>query len=443
MATKGRGRIFRLTRSIAVAACINIVVLSVAVSSIFADEGVVVDEEKTGLFLECLRLAPRRGRYFESLPPSDRWQADLCHDILRWHMFMYEATLKTQGTCSRDSRGVMGALRAVTELPNHPPPLEHLPQNFTISQKTILNLLITKCTNSLENLQQAHALILKTGHIQDHYVAGSLLKCYANPHFGSLSTLLRVLEQVPEPNNGIFWLFLKMNVKPNDITFVAVLNACAHAGFVHQGLKYFMTMKRTYLVKPGVEHYGCVVNLIGKAGYFNEAENLINSLPMKPNSAVWGALLGAWECGVSRESRGDIARFGRSMIDLKGVVHEFKAGDSSHPQIKDIHLKLEEMMQEIEAKGHQPDTSQVLFDISEEERETSLRYHSEKLAIAFGILNMEPGATIGVVKNLRVCEDCHSATKTISRVYAREIIVRDRVRYHHFRNGQCSCKDFW
>ncbi|KAL0384749.1 UNVERIFIED_CONTAM: Pentatricopeptide repeat-containing protein [Sesamum radiatum] len=111
--------------------------------------------------------------------------------------------------------------------------------------------------------------------------------------------------------------------------------------------------------------------------------------------------------------------------------------------MKDINLILEKTIQEIQLKGHQPDTSQILFDINEEEKETSLKYHSEKLAIAFGILNTEPGATIRIVKNLRVCEDCHSTTKIISQVYNREIIVRDRARYHHFRNGKCSCKDFW
>ncbi|KAL0422106.1 UNVERIFIED_CONTAM: Pentatricopeptide repeat-containing protein [Sesamum latifolium] len=285
-------------------------------------------------------------------------------------------------------------------------------------------------------------------------------------------------------------LFLKMqrdNVKPNDITFVALLNACAHAGLVHEGLKYFVRMKREYLVEPTAEHYGCVVNLLGKAGYLKEAENLISSMPMKPNGAVWGARLGAcrihgnvqlgekageilldlepensgrytmlsniyakagkWDKAQKvrtlMKERGVKTVTGRSIIDLNGVVHEFKAGDSSHPRMKDINLILEKIIQEIQLKGHQPDTSQVLFDINEEEKETSLKYHSEKLAIAFGILNTEPGATIRIVNNLRVCEDCHSATKIISQAHNREIIVRDRARYHHFRNGKCSCKDFW
>lgn len=90
-----------------------------------------------------------------------------------------------------------------------------------------------------------------------------------------------------------------------------------------------------------------------------------------------------------------------------------------------------------------PTTSEVLLDIDEEDKEDALNRHSEKLAIAFALLNTKPGAPIRIVKNLLVCSDCHSATKFISKVYSREIVVRDRNRFHHFRDGSCSCRDFW
>lgn len=111
--------------------------------------------------------------------------------------------------------------------------------------------------------------------------------------------------------------------------------------------------------------------------------------------------------------------------------------------MKEIYSKLEKVKEKLQMAGYSPDTSQVLFDIDEEEKESAVQYHSEKLAITFGLINTLPGKTIHIVKNLRICEDCHSATKLISQIYDREIIVRDRVRYHHFRNGTCSCKDFW
>jgi hypothetical protein len=72
-----------------------------------------------------------------------------------------------------------------------------------------------------------------------------------------------------------------------------------------------------------------------------------------------------------------------------------------------------------------------------------LSRHSEKLAIAFGLISTPEGTTLRIMKNLRVCNDCHTAIKFISKVADREIILRDATRFHHFRDGLCSCKDYW
>lgn len=69
--------------------------------------------------------------------------------------------------------------------------------------------------------------------------------------------------------------------------------------------------------------------------------------------------------------------------------------------------------------------------------------HSERLAIAYGLMKTKSPIVIRIVKNLRACEDCHEVTKIISKVYGREIVVRDRVRFHKFVDGTCSCKDYW
>lgn len=283
-------------------------------------------------------------------------------------------------------------------------------------------------------------------------------------------------------------LFLKMDVDPNEITFVGVLNACAHAGLVQEGLTIFNSMREEYGMEPQVEHYGCIVDLLGRSGLLTEAENVIGSMPLEPTPAVWGAVLGAcrkhgnvamgervgrillelepensgrytllsniyakagrWEeVGAVRrlmKERGIKTTPGASIIELgRGEVHKFIIGDASHPQAKAIYQMLEKVKEKLLMEGYEPNQSQVLFDIDEEDKEATVWQHSEKLAIAFGLINTSPGATIRIVKNLRVCEDCHSATKLISLVYNREIIVRDRTRYHHFRNGTCSCKDFW
>ena len=76
-------------------------------------------------------------------------------------------------------------------------------------------------------------------------------------------------------------------------------------------------------------------------------------------------------------------------------------------------------------------------------KKLSLCNHSEKLAVAFGILNLNGQSTIRVFKNLRICGDCHNAIKYMSNVVGVTIVVRDSLRFHHFKNGNCSCKDFW
>ncbi|KAL0323489.1 UNVERIFIED_CONTAM: Pentatricopeptide repeat-containing protein, chloroplastic [Sesamum angustifolium] len=104
---------------------------------------------------------------------------------------------------------------------------------------------------------------------------------------------------------------------------------------------------------------------------------------------------------------------------------------------------LEEVDRLLEMAGHVPDTSEVYYDVDEEWKEGVLCQHSEKLAIAFGLISTKPGTTLRIVKNLRVCGNCHSATKIISKIFKREIIARDRSRFHHFKDGNCSCMDYW
>lgn len=84
-----------------------------------------------------------------------------------------------------------------------------------------------------------------------------------------------------------------------------------------------------------------------------------------------------------------------------------------------------------------------MFDIEEEEKQSALSFHSEKLAIAFALMVTDSSAPIRIIKNLRFCGDCHASAKLISKIYGREIIVRDRNRFHYFKDGTCSCLDYW
>ncbi|KAG2708408.1 hypothetical protein I3760_05G192100 [Carya illinoinensis] len=277
-------------------------------------------------------------------------------------------------------------------------------------------------------------------------------------------------------------------VSPNKVTFIALLNACSHGNVVDEGRGYFQSMASCYGIEPEIEHYGCMVDLLGRAGFLEEAEKIISSMPMPPDAAIWGALLGAckihkdmergerigkilkeldpnhigcrvllaniysasrrWnEAKVVREEielKGRKKIPGCSSIELNGMFHQFLVGDRSHPQTKQLYLFLDEMTTKLKIAGYVPQFGDVLLDIDDEEdKETALSKHSEKLAIAFGLMNTAPETPIRIVKNLRVCGDCHEATKFISKVYDREIIVRDRIRYHHFKKGSCSCKDYW
>lgn len=88
---------------------------------------------------------------------------------------------------------------------------------------------------------------------------------------------------------------IRAGVVPNHVTFVGVLTACVHGGLVQEGRHYFGMMKREYGIAPSLQHYGCLVDLLGRAGLFNEAREVIESMPMRPSSVIFGCLMGACE----------------------------------------------------------------------------------------------------------------------------------------------------
>ena len=130
------------------------------------------------------------------------------------------------------------------------------------------------------------------------------------------------------------------------------------------------------------------------------------------------------------------------MVELRKEVHTFYSRSTNHPQSKRIYAFLETLGDEIKAAGYVPHTNSI-HDVEEDVKEQLLGSHSERLAIAFELLNTSPGMTLHIRKNLRVCVDCHDATKYISLVTGREIIVRDLRRFPHFKNGNCSCGYYW
>ncbi|MFS7988011.1 putative tetratricopeptide-like helical domain superfamily, DYW domain-containing protein [Helianthus anomalus] len=285
----------------------------------------------------------------------------------------------------------------------------------------------------------------------------------------------------------LFSKMIDLRIKPNAVTFIGLLHACSHMGMVNEGREYFTIMSKDYGIVPQIEHYGCMVDLLSRAGLLTEARAFIKSMHIKPNGVVWGALLGGcrvhknvelaeeaiehlleldplndgyyvvlsniyaeakrWEDAARvrklMREKGVKKTPGSSSISVNGVVHEFVAGDESHPQTEAIQERWEKLLEEMRLRGYVPNTSVVVLDIEENEKVKFVLRHSEKLAAVFGLITTAKGTPIRIMKNLRVCEDCHAALKLISKIVDREIVVRDRNRFHCFKNGVCSCKDYW
>ncbi|KAF5768934.1 putative tetratricopeptide-like helical domain superfamily, DYW domain-containing protein [Helianthus annuus] len=285
---------------------------------------------------------------------------------------------------------------------------------------------------------------------------------------------------------SLFEKMLKTDIKPNKVTFLGVLGACCHAGLVQQGQNFFAEMEKEYGVTRTVDHYTCMVDLLGRAGLINDAYDIIKTMPMPPHAGVWGALLGA--CRI--HGNPDIAEIAASyLFELepnaignyillsntyasarkwnevsriralfrskglkknpasswvegeKGVIHEFFAGDMNHPRTSEIKRELEDLVYKLMLDGYTPVLSCVPYDVSDDEKKRILLGHSEKLALAYGLL-VDCGI-IRIMKNVRICEDCHVVMCGASKISGREIIVRDNTRFHHFCNGVCSCNNFW
>lgn len=275
------------------------------------------------------------------------------------------------------------------------------------------------------------------------------------------------------------------NISPDSVTFIGILTACSHCGLVEQGHKYFDLMKTCYLIQPELEHYGAMVDLLGRAGQLEEAYALVKEMKMEPDIVIWRTLLSA--CRTHRNSElGEVAvekmshlgseeyillsniycsrrkwssaekircimrnkglrkSSGKSWVEMSdGAIHQFTSGDKSHPDSKLIYRLLERLIHGSRAEGYVSETEAVMMDVSEEEKEQNLSYHSEKLALAYGILKSSPGTQIVITKNLRTCLDCHFWIKIVSKLLNRVITVRDRIRFHRFESGVCSCRDYW
>ncbi|KAL0915344.1 hypothetical protein M5K25_015756 [Dendrobium thyrsiflorum] len=377
------------------------------------------------------------------------------------------------------------------------------------ADKVTLASLVLACTHlgTLKLGKWLHAYTKREGIDVDVVLGTALVDMYAK--CGCVENAVEIFDEMPH-KNVMTWTALirgfamcghgekalqvfdemrRSKVKPDSITFVGVLTACSHAGLVEEGRAHFGSMLSIYNIEPTVEHFGCMVDMFGRAGDLEKAVDLVRTMPMLPDNFVLGGLLAACRIHNNVEIAETTARQlleldpdhagtyvllsniyssigkreeaervrslmaerkvnkppGCSMVEIDGEIHEFFMGDESHPRTAEIYEMLDNMMKRIGAAGYAAKSTEVMIEMEEEEeeKEKDLRRHSEKLAIAFGLISTRPGDSIRVMKNLRICADCHAAAKLVSAVYQREIVIRDRCRFHHFNGGSCSCNDFW
>ncbi|KAM0000167.1 putative tetratricopeptide-like helical domain superfamily, DYW domain-containing protein [Helianthus debilis subsp. tardiflorus] len=359
---------------------------------------------------------------------------------------------------------------------------------------------------ALQQGRWAHEHVIRARMGVNVYLGAALINMYAR--CGSIDEARQVFDKMPQRDivtwtaiicgygmHGLAhlseYLFVQMvssGLKPDAVTFVGVLAGFSHNGMVEKGWYYFNKMSNEFGVKPALEHYSCMVDMLGRAGRLKEAEELIRNMYVQPDSKIWGGLLNAckihknykmaervvpeilkldptnagWHVLMSNiyaTSRkwDQVAKTRRNMkekklekspgwssIEVAGQIHTFLAFDQSHDLSKEIYEYLKDVKQKMRAEGYVPELDVVFEKVDDRKtKEEILFYHSERLAIAFGILSTANGDVLRVMKNLRVCVDCHNVIKFISRIACREMIVRDVKRFHHFKDGVCSCGDFW
>ncbi|XP_042517024.1 pentatricopeptide repeat-containing protein At4g15720 [Macadamia integrifolia] len=354
-----------------------------------------------------------------------------------------------------------------------------------------------------------HATVIRGGHHVNDVVATALVDMYAK--CGCFAYSDKVFQRMKNPcvisytsmivgaakhglgklSLDIFEEMLERGIRPNDVTFVGVLHACSHSGFVNIGLEHLHSMKRKYGIMPDVKHYICAVDMLGRAGCLDEAYKLAKTIQTEPDDGaiLWGTLLstsrthgkldlaleagqkllelnrqvaasyvtmsnayasaGKWE-NVHR-TRSEMKQQnvykepGCSWIEVKEAIYVFYAGDvlSCIRGNEVVHL-LRELEVKMKERGYvQGGNDLVSIDVEEEAKDTILSLHSERLALGFGLITIPKGVTIRIMKNLRMCRACHEAFKLISEIVKRDFIVRDVNRFHHFKDGFCNCKDYW
>ncbi|CAI9116100.1 OLC1v1017166C1 [Oldenlandia corymbosa var. corymbosa] len=364
---------------------------------------------------------------------------------------------------------------------------------------------LSVCSNlaALEQGEQFHAQTIKTGFLSDVVVGTALVDMYSK--CGSIDKASKAFIEM-STRTMISWtsmitafarhgqsqralqLFKDMRfvgVRPNKITFVGVLAACSHAGMVDEALAYFNMMRNEYNIKPVMDHYACLIDMFVRLGRLEEAFDFIKTMEFEPTEVIWSILIagcrsqGKLELAyyaaeqllklnptdsetcflllnmyLSAERWKDVSRVRKMMkagkvgkvtdlswITIKDKVYSFKP-DDQHQSISDIEELMRDLQEKVISEGYEMQASLDVTNSEDQETALSTVHHSEKLALAFGLLNTPNATPMRINKSISMCKDCHNFVKFVSLSTGRTIIIRDSKRLHKFVDGRCSCGDF-
>ncbi|KAI0518663.1 hypothetical protein KFK09_006099 [Dendrobium nobile] len=346
----------------------------------------------------------------------------------------------------------------------------------------------------LDSVRHVHDHISKSGENAGVVVYNKLLDAYLR--CASIADAYQLFEKMPQRNLtswdtmmkglvqdglgeeaiNLFTQFKNLGLKPDGGMFNTVFSACSVIGAVDEGMLHFKSMAMDIGISPSLENYSSVVDMLGSCGYLNEAFEFIERMPVEPTIDVWETLMNL--CRVNGDAKlgdrcADIIEYynpnrlteqsKKGLLPVKTVDNkkkvknsdstelakrfckqrEYRAGERSHPEDDLVYEQIRGLLPQLKDAGYVPEIKCVLHDIDKESREEALLYHSERLALAYALMTTPARQTVRIMKNLRVCVDCHNALKIISKIVGRLVIARDAKRFHHFQDGECSCRDYW
>ncbi|KAL5188184.1 Pentatricopeptide repeat-containing protein DOT4, chloroplastic [Glycine soja] len=328
---------------------------------------------------------------------------------------------------------------------------------------------------ALEKGREIHGHILRKGYFSDLHVACALVDMYVKCGF----LAQQLFDMIPN-KDMILWTvmiagygmhgfgkeaistFDKIRIagiEPEESSFTSILYACTHSEFLREGWKFFDSTRTECNIEPKLEHYAYMVDLLIRSGNLSRTYKFIETMPIKPDAAIWGALLSGcrihhdvelaekvpehifelepektryyvllanvyakakkWEevkklqrriskCGLKKDQ-------GCSWIEVQGKFNNFVAGDTSHPQAKRIDSLLRKLRMKMNREGYSNKMRYSLISADDRQK----------------CFYVDTGRTVRVTKNLRVCGDCHEMGKFMSKTTGREILLRDSNRTHY------------